>query len=131
MLGKHQSLKQMNWENIKGRFGQDKCELNTPVGRAEHVRDLNVQSRASDLGLRAFLYSRRAQNQRVDLGSVRLEGSRVDSVTVHVHQHELKGRFAIYVPRLGRVPACVEKKWHRYLPVLTSAVCLTTRFARV
>ena len=24
MLGKHQSLKQMNWENIKGRFGQDK-----------------------------------------------------------------------------------------------------------
>ena len=24
MLGKHQSLKQMNWENIKARFGQDK-----------------------------------------------------------------------------------------------------------
>jgi hypothetical protein len=24
MLGKHQSLKQMNWENIKSRFGQDK-----------------------------------------------------------------------------------------------------------
>jgi len=24
MLGKHQSLKQMNWENIKRRFGQDK-----------------------------------------------------------------------------------------------------------
>ena len=24
MLGKHQSLKQMNWENIKTRFGQDK-----------------------------------------------------------------------------------------------------------
>ena len=24
MLGKHQSLKQMNWENIKGRFGADK-----------------------------------------------------------------------------------------------------------
>jgi ketohexokinase len=24
MLGKHQSLKQMNWENIKGRFGLDK-----------------------------------------------------------------------------------------------------------
>src|SRR5262249_47204363 len=24
MVGKHQSLKQMNWENIKGRFGQDK-----------------------------------------------------------------------------------------------------------
>src|SRR5260370_38115181 len=24
MLGKHQSLKQMNWDNIKGRFGKDK-----------------------------------------------------------------------------------------------------------
>jgi hypothetical protein len=24
MLGKHQSLKEMNWENIKGRFGKDK-----------------------------------------------------------------------------------------------------------
>src|SRR5207244_11328553 len=24
MLGKHQSLKQMNWENIKARFGKDK-----------------------------------------------------------------------------------------------------------
>src|SRR5690348_132399 len=24
MLGKHQSLKQMNWENIQGRFGKDK-----------------------------------------------------------------------------------------------------------
>src|SRR6266403_1100442 len=24
MLGKHQSLKQMNWENIKARFGQEK-----------------------------------------------------------------------------------------------------------
>jgi sugar/nucleoside kinase (ribokinase family) len=24
MVGKHQSLKQMNWENIKGRFGKDK-----------------------------------------------------------------------------------------------------------
>jgi hypothetical protein len=24
MVGKHQSLKQMNWENIKNRFGQDK-----------------------------------------------------------------------------------------------------------
>ena len=24
MLGKHQSLKQMNWENIKSRFGKDK-----------------------------------------------------------------------------------------------------------
>ena len=24
MLGKHESLKQMNWENIKARFGQDK-----------------------------------------------------------------------------------------------------------
>src|SRR6266849_8482077 len=24
MLGKHQSLKQMNWENIKSRFGQEK-----------------------------------------------------------------------------------------------------------
>lgn len=24
MLGKHQSLKQMNWENLKNRFGQDK-----------------------------------------------------------------------------------------------------------
>lgn len=26
MLGKHQSLKQMNWENIKGRFGKEKFE---------------------------------------------------------------------------------------------------------
>jgi sugar/nucleoside kinase (ribokinase family) len=26
MLGKHQSLKQMNWENIKNRFGKDKFE---------------------------------------------------------------------------------------------------------
>src|SRR5712672_1692705 len=24
MVGKHQSLKQMNWDNIKGRFGRDK-----------------------------------------------------------------------------------------------------------
>jgi hypothetical protein len=28
MLGKHQSLKQMNWENIKSRFGQDKFAAN-------------------------------------------------------------------------------------------------------
>src|SRR6266700_2502440 len=28
MLGKHQSLKQMNWENIRSRFGQDKFTAN-------------------------------------------------------------------------------------------------------
>jgi hypothetical protein len=39
MLGKHQSLKQMNWENIKGRFGQDKFA--TKFGSADLVGFVN------------------------------------------------------------------------------------------
>jgi sugar/nucleoside kinase (ribokinase family) len=39
MLGKHQSLKQMNWENIKGRFGQDK--LAGKFGTADLVGFVN------------------------------------------------------------------------------------------
>ncbi len=39
MLGKHQSLKQMNWENIKARFGQDK--LAARLGGADLVGFLN------------------------------------------------------------------------------------------
>jgi len=39
MLGKHQSLKQMNWENIKARFGQDKFAAQ--FGRADLVGFVN------------------------------------------------------------------------------------------
>ena len=39
MLGKHQSLKQMNWENIKSRFGQDK--FSDHFGRADLVGFVN------------------------------------------------------------------------------------------
>jgi sugar/nucleoside kinase (ribokinase family) len=39
MLGKHQSLKQMTWENIKGRFGQDK--FTTKFGSADLVGFVN------------------------------------------------------------------------------------------
>ena len=39
MLGKHQSLKQMNWENIKARFGQDK--FSTKFGSADLVGFVN------------------------------------------------------------------------------------------
>jgi sugar/nucleoside kinase (ribokinase family) len=39
MLGKHQSLKQMNWENIKGRFGVEKFAAN--FGRADLVGFVN------------------------------------------------------------------------------------------
>src|SRR6516162_8934395 len=39
MLGKHQSLKQMNWENIKSRFGQEKFA--TQFGRADLVGFVN------------------------------------------------------------------------------------------
>src|SRR5262245_12140349 len=39
MLGKHQSLKQMNWENIKSRFGQDKFAAS--FGTAELVGFVN------------------------------------------------------------------------------------------
>src|SRR5437660_10727334 len=39
MLGKHQSLKQMNWENIKARFGSDKFAAN--FGRADLVGFVN------------------------------------------------------------------------------------------
>ncbi|HZR16330.1 MAG TPA: hypothetical protein VFE51_03305 [Verrucomicrobiae bacterium] len=39
MLGKHQSLKQMNWENIKDRFGKDK--FNAKFGGADLVGFVN------------------------------------------------------------------------------------------
>src|SRR5437667_10397324 len=39
MLGKHQSLKQVNWENIKARFGEDKCA--THFGTADVVGFVN------------------------------------------------------------------------------------------
>jgi sugar/nucleoside kinase (ribokinase family) len=39
MLGKHQSLKQMNWENIKSRFGQDKFAAK--LGSADLVGFVN------------------------------------------------------------------------------------------
>jgi hypothetical protein len=39
MLGKHQSLKQMNWENIKSRFGLDKFEAK--FGSADLVGFVN------------------------------------------------------------------------------------------
>src|SRR5215472_18833801 len=39
MLGKHQSLKQMNWDNIKSRFGQDKFTAH--FGRADLVGFVN------------------------------------------------------------------------------------------
>ena len=39
MLGKHQSLKQMNWENIKARFGQEKFA--TKFGSADLVGFVN------------------------------------------------------------------------------------------
>ena len=39
MLGKHQSLKQMNWENIKSRFGRDKFAAN--FGGADLVGFVN------------------------------------------------------------------------------------------
>ena len=39
MLGKHQSLKQMNWENIKARFGQDK--FSAKFGSADLVGFVN------------------------------------------------------------------------------------------
>ena len=39
MLGKHQSLKQMNWENIKGRFGKDK--FSEKFGHADLVGFVN------------------------------------------------------------------------------------------
>jgi sugar/nucleoside kinase (ribokinase family) len=39
MLGKHQSLKQMNWENIKTRFGQDK--FTAKFGSADLVGFVN------------------------------------------------------------------------------------------
>jgi sugar/nucleoside kinase (ribokinase family) len=39
MLGKHQSLKEMNWENIKARFGQD--EFTARAGSADLVGFVN------------------------------------------------------------------------------------------
>jgi sugar/nucleoside kinase (ribokinase family) len=39
MLGKHESLKQMNWENIKARFGQDK--FSAKFGSADLVGFVN------------------------------------------------------------------------------------------
>lgn len=39
MLGKHQSLKQMNWENIQGRFGKDK--FSAKFGSADLVGFVN------------------------------------------------------------------------------------------
>src|SRR5256885_5494164 len=39
MLGKHQSLKQMNWENIKDRFGFD--QFAAQLGRADLVGFVN------------------------------------------------------------------------------------------
>ena len=39
MLGKHQSLKQMNWDNIKGRFGKDK--FSEKLGNADLVGFVN------------------------------------------------------------------------------------------
>jgi hypothetical protein len=39
MLGKHESLKQMNWENIKARFGQDK--FTAKLGSADLVGFVN------------------------------------------------------------------------------------------
>ena len=39
MLGKHQSLKQMNWENIKSRFGQD--QFAARIGSADLVGFVN------------------------------------------------------------------------------------------
>ena len=39
MLGKHESLKQMNWENIKSRFGQDK--FSAKFGSADLVGFVN------------------------------------------------------------------------------------------
>jgi sugar/nucleoside kinase (ribokinase family) len=39
MLGKHQSLKEMNWENIKGRFGQEK--FSAKFGSADLVGFVN------------------------------------------------------------------------------------------
>jgi len=39
MLGKHQSLKEMNWENIKARFGQDK--FSAKFGGADLVGFVN------------------------------------------------------------------------------------------
>ncbi len=39
MLGKHESLKQMNWENIKARFGQDR--FRTKFGSADLVGFVN------------------------------------------------------------------------------------------
>src|ERR1043165_4513792 len=39
MLGKHQSLKQMNWENIKSRFGQEK--FTASFGSADLVGFVN------------------------------------------------------------------------------------------
>src|SRR6266849_11008817 len=39
MLGKHQSLKQMNWENIKTRFGRDKFA--THFGSADLIGFVN------------------------------------------------------------------------------------------
>ena len=83
MMGKHQSLKQMNWENIKSRFGKDKFAAK--FGGADLIGFVNWTISES-LARALLLEIRRDVAREPPRGAVRLK--QVSAQAVDVSQEE-------------------------------------------